>query len=279
MPEAALRRRAGDFTKAGAAAGKAREHHPMNRKPNAWYGCRRDTKDPRDHMLKPMAIRIPAAVDLRAHCPPVMDQGALGSCTAHGITGALRYEMKRAGRSDVPLSRLQLYFDERTIEGTVASDAGAEIRDGIKSANKRGVGHETLWPYRIKKYRTRPSDAVYADAKRYKALSYQRVEVNASALRQAIAMGHTPIIGVTLFESFEKAVGFTGMVQMPAKGEAVVGGHCLYAVGFGQRPGTFTVRNSWAADWGDHGDCYFPAEYLGSALYGADYWIVTGEGA
>lgn len=161
----------------------------------------------------------------------------------------------------------------------MASDAGAEIRDGIKSANKRGVGHETLWPYRIRKYRDRPSDAVYADARKFKALSYQRVEVNAAALRQAIAMGHTPVIGVTLFESFESDdVAKSGMVPMPAKHEATVGGHCMYVVGYGQRPGTFTVRNSWAADWGDKGDCYFPAAYLGSTLYGSDYWIVTGEG-
>lgn len=248
------------------------------RKVNAWYGCRRDTKDARDHMMKPMAIRIPAAVDLRSHCPAVMDQGQLGSCTAHGITGALRYEMIRGGASDVPLSRLQLYFDERAIEGTIASDAGAEIRDGIKSANKKGVGHETLWPYQIKKYRTRPPADVYTDAKKFKALSYQRVEVNANALRQAIAMGHTPVIGVTLYESFEKAVGYTGMVTMPAKGEQVVGGHCMYVVGYGQRPGTFTVRNSWADDWGSNGDCFFPEAYLGSKLYGSDYWIITGEG-
>jgi hypothetical protein len=70
-------------------------------------------------MFAPMRDADAGAVDLRPHCPPVMDQGELGSCTAHGITGALRYEMKRAGQPDVPLSRLQLYFDERAIEGTV----------------------------------------------------------------------------------------------------------------------------------------------------------------
>jgi len=249
------------------------------RNPNAWYGCRRDTKDARDHMMPPRAMRIPAAVDLRPHCPGVMDQGQLGSCTAHGITGALRYELMRAGRADVPLARLQLYYDERAIEGTIASDAGAEIRDGIKSANKKGVAHEALWPYRIKKYRTKAPDSVYADARHCKALSYQRVEVNAAALRQAIALGHTPVIGVTLYDSFEsEAVAKTGMVPMPAKHEASVGGHCMYVVGYGQKPGHFTVRNSWAADWGDKGDCYFPEAYLGSALYGSDYWIITGEG-
>jgi C1A family cysteine protease len=128
-------------------------------------------------MFLPKVMRIPATVDLRAHCPPVMDQGSLGSCTAHGITGALRYEMIHRGLPDIPLSRLQLYYDERDMEGTVASDAGAEIRDGIKSAAKKGVAHETLWPYRIAKYRTKPPAKAYSDALQFRALKYQRVEV------------------------------------------------------------------------------------------------------
>lgn len=248
--------------------------------PNAWLGCRRDTKDMRDHMFAPRVARLPAAVDLRPHCPPVMDQGDLGSCTANAITGALRYELKRQGGRDAKLSRLQLYYDERVMEGTIASDAGAEIRDGIKSAAKIGVGHETLWPYAISKFAKKPPPGVYKDALKFKALEYQRVEVDAAALKSAIASGHTPVIGVTLYESFEsKDVERTGVVPMPGRNEQELGGHALYVAGYGQKPGYFTVRNSWAANWGDKGDCYFPESYLGSKLLGSDYWIIMHEGA
>ncbi|WP_375414612.1 C1 family peptidase [uncultured Bradyrhizobium sp.] len=269
------------MTKRSAQAGRGGAVRIAHR--NGYYGCRRDQKDMRDHMFVARATRLPPAVDLRAHCPPVMDQGDLGSCTAHGITGALRYEMKLRGLPDVPLSRLQLYYDERAIEGTIKSDAGAEIRDGIKCAAKIGVAHENLWPYNtynLKRFTTKPSAKVYADAKNFMALSYQRVEVSAVALKAALAAGHTPIIGLTLYESFESdAVAKSGIVPMPAKHEKVVGGHCMYVVGYGQKPGTFTVRNSWAADWGDKGDCYFPEAYLGSVLLGSDYWIITTEGS
>lgn len=252
----------------------------MTKNPNAWYGCRPDTKDARDHLFRPRAVRLPAAIDLRQHCPPVMDQGQLGSCTAHGITGALRYEMKKRGARDVKLSRLQLYYDERVKEGTVGSDAGAEIRDGIKCAAKIGVAQETLWPYVVGKFRTKPSATAYKAAIKNGALSYQRVTVSASALKAAIAAGHTPVIGLTLYDSFESAaVAKTGIVPMPEKREGVVGGHCMYVVGYGQKAGYFTVRNSWATDWGDRGDCYFPEQYLGSSLFGSDYWIITAEGA
>ncbi len=188
-------------------------------------------------------------------------------------------QMIRAGSGDVMLARLQLYYDERAIEGTVASDAGAEIRDGIKSAANKGVAHESLWPYIIRKYRTRPAIEVYKDAINFEALEYARVEISAAALKAAIAEGHTPIIGLTLYESFESdAVAKTGMVPMPGAHEKAVGGHCMYVVGYGQKPGTFTVRNSWGSDWGIGGDCFFSEEYLGNAKLGSDYWVIRAEG-
>ena len=243
------------------------------------YGCNRDAEDARDHPFLPRAVQLPPSVDLRPHCPPVMDQGQLGSCTAHGITGALRYELIKSGHKDVPLSRLQLYFDERALEGTINSDSGAQIRDGIKCAAKNGVAHEALWPYRIDRFRQKPSANVYADAVQFEALSYERVAVDAVAVKSALAQGFPVVIGVTLYDSFEsQAVARTGMVPMPEPGEGVAGGHCMYVVGYGQKPGTFTVRNSWGASWGDGGSCYLPEAYLGSPKLGSDYWIIKTAG-
>jgi C1A family cysteine protease len=187
--------------------------------------------------------------------------------------------MIRRGAPDVALSRLQLYYDERAMEGTINSDAGAEIRDGIKCA-ARGVGEETLWAYDINKFEERPPQACYADAVKFEALSYQRVGISATMLKNALAAGHPVVIGLTLYESFESdAVARFGAVPMPAPHEAPVGGHCMYVVGYGQRHGYFTVRNSWGTDWGDRGDCYFPEQYLGSSRYGSDYWVILTEGA
>jgi hypothetical protein len=42
------------------------------------------------------------------------------------------------------------------IEGTVNSDAGAQIRDGIKTVAKQGACHEQIWAYDITKFRTKP---------------------------------------------------------------------------------------------------------------------------
>jgi C1A family cysteine protease len=209
-----------------------------------------------------------------------MDQGSLGSCTAHGITSALRFELLKRNEPDVPLSRLQLYYDERKAEGTIESDAGAEIRDGIKCASKIGVAPEKDWSYQISKFDVKPPAKCYKDAKKFRALEYKRVEVSISSVKNALASGHPVVIGVTLYESFESlSTERTGVVKMPEKKEQIAGGHCMYVVGYGQRKGYFTVRNSWAKDWGDKGDCYMPEAYIGSRLLGADYWVITTEGS
>lgn len=253
---------------------------PLRYRDTQWYGSAPDHPDQRDHIYKSTAAILPATVDLRSHCPPVMDQGALGSCTAHGITGALRYNTLKAGKKDVPLARLQLYYDERSVEGTITSDSGAMIRDGIKCAAKLGVAPESSWPYNIKNFKKKPSPTVYKAALKDKALTYARVNVATADLKAALASGEVVVIGFTVYASFENdAVAANGIVPMPANNEEVLGGHCVYVVGYEQKPGYFTCRNSWNVDWGDKGDFYMPYAYLGSPTYGSDYWVINTVGA
>lgn len=247
---------------------------------NKWYGYRRDIRDARDHLYLPPHITLPAAVDLRPHCPPVMNQGDLGSCTAHGITGALRYCLISKGKPDVPLSRLQLYYDERAVEGSINDDAGAEIRDGIKCANKLGVAHEKLWPYVVRKFKAKPPAAAYTDAVQFQAMTYQRVAVSALAVKSALAQGFPVVIGFSVYDSFESpSAAKTGIIPMPnLKREQLLGGHCVYAVGYGQHAGYITCRNSWDTDWGDKGDFYLPEAFVGSTNFGGDYWTIQTVG-
>lgn len=246
------------------------------------YGWKPDRKDSRDHKFRlpwfsitrymPEAL-LPDLVDLTDICPPVMDQGQLGSCTAHAVTAALRYNLIDNGETDIFLSRLQLYYDSRALEGTVDQDAGAEIRDVIKVAAKHGVGRELFWPYDLSKWNEKPAEEVYRDAVNFEALDYQSVETNTRAVKTALYVGHPVVIGVTLFESFESdEVANDGVVPMPGRSEREVGGHCMLVAGYGKKPGYFTVLNSWGASWGDRGWCYLPEQYL--PQYGADFWTI-----
>src|ERR1700683_3381323 len=100
------------------------------------YGWIHDLPDHRDFLYAaPMALlgSLPTKVDMRDRCPAVYDQGQLGSCTANAIGGAIEFDLIKEKAPVFVPSRLFIYYNERVIEGTVDSDSGAQIRDGIKS--------------------------------------------------------------------------------------------------------------------------------------------------
>src|SRR5439155_17087161 len=104
----------------------ARRTRRLAHRPSAWYGWIPDLPDHRDRLYAaPLAAlgRLPPRVDLRAACPPIYDQGQLGSCTANAIAAALEFDQLKQAQDDVfvPL-RLFVYYNERAIEGTVAED-------------------------------------------------------------------------------------------------------------------------------------------------------------
>ncbi len=83
------------------------------------------------------------------------------------------------------------------MEHSVDSDSGAQIRDGIKSVAKQGDCPEAEWPYVIAKFKTKPPKACYADALKYKVVSYQRVAQTLSQLKGCLASGYPFVFGFT----------------------------------------------------------------------------------
>ncbi|MBK7766096.1 MAG: hypothetical protein IPI44_08275 [Sulfuritalea sp.] len=55
--------------------------------------------------------------------------------------------MKQGSAEHFLPSRLFIYYNERAMKGRVREDAGAQIRDGIKTLAKQGACPESLWPY------------------------------------------------------------------------------------------------------------------------------------
>ena len=244
------------------------------------HGWRPDIPDQRDYQLPAAPVlTLLSHADLRPGCPPVVDQGNLGSCTANAIAGAFDYERKRQGLTFMAPSRLFVYYGERAIEGTISSDAGASIRDGMKVIAKQGVCPEAEWPYKITKFKTKPTAKCFTDALKNEALQYLAVTHTLAALKACLAAGFPFVFGFTVYESFESdVVAKTGIVPMPAKGESVLGGHAVLAVGYDDASGRFIVRNSWGTGWGDAGYFYFPYAYATGTL-ASDFWTIrTVEG-
>ena len=245
----------------------------------ARYGWVRDLPDHRDLHYAPRLATVgplPAHVDLREHCPPVYDQGELGSCTANAIAGVLEFdEIKARERHPWTPSRLFIYYNERLLEGTVDSDAGAQIRDGVKVVVKEGVCPETEWPYDIARFATRPPEKLYKEALRDRVSSYMRLGQSLVQLRACLAEGFPFVFGFSVFASMETdAVKRDGRVPLPQPGDSLLGGHAVAAVGYDDAAQHIVFRNSWGPGWGESGYGFLPYAYILDPGLAADFWTV-----
>ena len=242
------------------------------------YGWIPDVPDQRDHLYAApvqYAAELPLKTDLRPKCPPVYDQGQLGSCTANAIGAAIEFDRMKQGLDDFVPSRLFIYYNERKIEGTVSIDAGAMIRDGIKTVASDGACPEPEWPYVISKFATRPPAKCYRDAQLDRVVSYQRLIQELNQMKGCLASGFPFVFGFTVYESFEtEAVSKSGHAPMPAVGERAVGGHAVVAVGYEESKQWFIVRNSWGAGWGMKGYFTMPYAYLLGPGLSQDFWTI-----
>ena len=249
----------------------------INKRSPKWYGWLPDLPDHRDLLYSAIAPRVrklPRKIDLQANCSPVEDQGQLGSCTANSLVGALEFLENKDGTSYVDLSRLFIYYNERVIEGTIDQDSGAFIRDGIKSLAKQGVCPESDWPYKIATFRKRPSVSCYRTAKKHRIISYHRINT-VDEMRSCLTDGFPFVFGFTVYESFEsQKVAKSGVVDLPAAKEKVVGGHAVMGVGYDDSKKRFLIRNSWGADWGRKGYFTIPYTYLSDRNLSDDFWTI-----
>jgi C1A family cysteine protease len=241
------------------------------------YGWIPDVPDQRDLLysaVRPAAIALPPHIDLRPTCPSVEDQGNLGSCTGNALAGAIEFLERKDRVLFVDASRLFIYYNERVMEGTVKSDSGAMIRDGIKTLKNLGVCSETRWPYIISKFAVKPGTACYHEALNRQITSYHRI-MTLDEMRACLAEGFPFVFGFTVYESFEsQAVAQTGIVPMPQPTERTLGGHAVLAVGYDDGQRRFIVRNSWGPGWGQKGYFTIPYEYLANRNLADDLWTI-----
>lgn len=244
-----------------------------------WVPDRPDLRDlPLGHTLR--AAPLPASISLADKMPPVYDQGQLGSCTANAIAAAIDYERGRQGWRFMNPSRLFIYYNERDMEGTVDSDAGAMIRDGLKSVASQGVCVEPFWQYVDDgfRYAVKPSALCYQTAIRHLTLKYLSPSPDLANLKAGLAAGWPFVFGFSVYDSFmTDAVAATGIVPMPSPAESQVGGHAVLACGYDDSKNAFKVRNSWSANWGQQGYFDMPYAYVTDPNLSDDFWSVRLE--
>ena len=237
-----------------------------------------DVFDNRDKKYKTPLLKrlrpVPNMVDLRPNCPPIRNQGNLGSCTGFGA--AFVYELALQIKGWIDPSELFVYYNARYIEHTTDEDAGAQIRDAIKGVVKYGLCSEKLWPYDEGKFAEEPPSACYREAKQHRALSYESIKPSVRDMQQVLADGWGITLGLYLYSSFfSDSTARTGVIKTPnTSAENFEGGHCCGICGYDNDREVFILRNSWNTTWGDAGYGYLPFSYAVDESIACDRWTI-----
>jgi C1A family cysteine protease len=236
-----------------------------------------DVPDARDlHYVAPVdAATLPESADLRPLCPPVYDQGNLESCTSNAIGAAIEYNQMQTGKQSFAPSRLFIYYNERVLEGAIKQDAGAMIRNGIKTVVRLGAPPEQVWPYDESAVFSQPHADAYAAAKLDLVTVYNRVGQTLPLLQACLVEGFPIVFRYTCFPSMDHTWD-DGVIPMPGPTEPEDGGHCMLIVGYNNADRTFLVRNSWGSQWGQQGYGTMPYDYILSPTWTTDLWTVRG---
>jgi C1A family cysteine protease len=234
----------------------------------------------------------PSAVDLREWCPPVENQGRLGSCTAQAGVGIIEYYERKSFGRHIDASRLFLYKVTRNLM-KMKGDTGAYLRSTIGAMVLFGVPPEEYWSYDDSpdRFDQEPPAFCYSFAQNYKTLKYYRHDPPSASpgdilnkVKTYLAAGHPAMFGFTVYSSIEQAAD-TGRIPLPSLRDKIEGGHAVVTVGYDDRmavknrygskesKGALLVRNSWGRDWGEEGYGWLPYDYVSEGL-AEDFWSV-----
>jgi hypothetical protein len=172
-----------------------------------------------EEIIASIAARKAAGLRKRDQVKQILDQDQVGSCATESTTQGVITTCVSAGRAFRLLNPWFLYYHS---SGGV--DRGSSIDTNLELARDIGIASEEVWP-RSKGWRTKPSDAAYADALGNRILEFYDIGT-VPEVRTALALGFLLVFG---HDSHSEL-----MLELEELNSA-------------------DVANSWSTSWGDKG--------------------------
>lgn len=230
--------------------------------------------DDRDFLVKSFIKieKLPVRFSLRNSTPPVVSQGAEGSCAGHMAKYGKGYQEFMDTKKMISFSARYPYEYAKLISH---HSEGTTIKAICEALLKHGICEDKYWPYK-------PNDLSGKDPKadknaaNYKIRSYAKV-TTIEELKQIIYLSRLPsktgvkvaFAGIMLYKG---AIGntsrTTGFVPNPTCWDRKIGGHALWPMDWDdesrgyKNDGHIGFEGSWDTTFGDKGFHYFSYKNL-----------------
>jgi hypothetical protein len=229
-----------------------------------------DQPDERDVLFGFAAdLDLPAAASVLHPSVRVKGQRRTRSCVGQAVAQGIRLAYLSRGVACPDLSALSVYRHARNVDG-IAGDSGSRIRSAIRAVRAVGIATEEAWPFMSAKVDTPvPFSALHSGHDRFGIRGYYRILTSrADNVRRALASGFPVVAGWQITKTFQRWTPSSPPV--PAQQAPFVDGHAMI-IGAYHADETFSLLNSWGADWGDSGVAIASEAFVAQAT---DVWAI-----
>ncbi len=221
----------------------------------------------------------PRSIDLSANFPNPGDQGSQQSCVGWATAYALKSYQEKI-ETGWSLNTPEHLFSPAFIYNQInrGQDRGSYIHEALDLAQNKGIATLATMPYSAGDYLKQPPSAAFAEAAKFKAASWRRVN-DTSQIKAALANRKPVVGGVSVYEQLMNLSG-ADSVYNTASGNRQ-GGHAITIVGYDDDKygGAFKIINSWSQNWGDSGFFWMPYSFASSGVLSEAYVLDDAENA
>lgn len=227
-------------------------------------------KDERDVLYAQQSentLLMPRKINLLSFCPPIKNQGQIGSCSSHACATAFEIEMKIIeSRKSTSLSELWHYYKVRQKDfmNTFPDDSGAYLREAIKVMYHNGFCPESLYPYDYRKINETPGFMTDVIASLWKIKSYHTC-MTLNQIKTSLIQEHPVIIGIPVDKNFLQKRDNSIVDKYSIANR--VGGHAVVLIGYDDNVQAFLLANSWGENWGVGGYAWISYTYIEKYLW------------